>query len=68
MQLMVPLRPNSAVKQQASSLHNGTAHLLSMHLHQVVGGCDDNILWRKFTHIDRELENVSKDLDLPRRI
>ncbi len=44
------------------------AHLLSMHLHQVVGGCDDNILWRKFTHINRELENVSKDLDLPRRI
>lgn len=39
-----------------------------MHLYQVVGGCDDNILWRKFTHIHCELEYVSNDLDLPRGI
>lgn len=44
------------------------AHLLSMHLYQVVGRYDDNILWRKFTHIDCELKNVSNYLDLPRRM
>lgn len=43
-------------------------HLLCMDLYEVVGGCDDNILWRELTHIYCEQEKVSNDLDLPCRM